>query len=148
MVCGTQFDFHRSELYNISGRGVSKGTVKWKIVKIRHIQKWNFFRPKEWCSGFYWKKSILCKKKQYLRDCSTNQCTTQLCSLCQYGFVWERSQRRRTVWLMSSGNHVGTLTDSETRLSNFVLKLIDQLGLTWTFGYIHAIRLHSCFSRI
>jgi len=32
------------------------------------------------------KKIIFCTKP-YLRDCSTNQYTAQLCSLCQCGFV-------------------------------------------------------------
>ena len=64
VFCGTQFDFHRSELYNISGRGVSKGTVKWKIVKIRRIQKWKNFPTERMMFRVLLekKKSILCKK--------------------------------------------------------------------------------------
>jgi len=148
VVCGTQFEFHGSALYNISGRGVSKGMVKWKIVKIWHIQKWKIFRLKEWCPGFY------LKKKAFSVQNHTSEIAAQInaqhsCVLCaNVALFWETSQRRRTLWLMSSDNHVGTLPDSETRLSNFVLNLIDQLKLTWNSGYMYAIRLNSCFSRV
>jgi hypothetical protein len=93
------------------------------------------------------KKHFLCKNK--LRDFSTNQCTAHI-SLWQRGFVcFERLTKADALcglFLMAS-----TLILSQNPragLPNLDLHLIDQMGLTWTSGYIDVSHPHSCFASL